>query len=62
MLASRRPDLPLLSGIIEKRQMGVKKLIRREIIDKIDFSKKEIAHIPLDERKDQDAKDITPGD
>ena len=36
--------------------------VRTVDIDKIDFSKKEIAHIPLDERKEQDAKDITPGD
>jgi len=33
----------------------------REIdLDKINFSKKEIVHIPLDEKKEQDIKDITP--
>lgn len=34
--------------------------VRMVDLDKIDFSKKEITHIPLDEKKEQDVKDITP--
>ncbi|UCF83276.1 MAG: choloylglycine hydrolase family protein [Desulfobacteraceae bacterium] len=34
--------------------------VRKVDLDKIDFSKKEIFHIPLDDKKEQDIKDITP--
>jgi len=34
--------------------------VRKVEIDKMNFSKKDIAHIPMDEKKEQDIKDITP--
>jgi len=34
--------------------------VRKVEIDRIDFSKTKITHIPLDEKKEQDIKDITP--
>jgi len=34
--------------------------VRKVELDRIDFSKKEIAYIPLDDKKKQDIKDITP--
>jgi choloylglycine hydrolase len=34
--------------------------VRKVEMDKIDFSKTEIVHIPLNEKKEQDIKDITP--
>ncbi|MBA7639659.1 Choloylglycine hydrolase [subsurface metagenome] len=34
--------------------------VRTVELDRIDFSKKEIVHIPLDDKKEQDVKDITP--
>lgn len=34
--------------------------VRKVEIDKINFSKTDIVHIPLDEKKEQDIKDITP--
>ena len=34
--------------------------VRKVELDRIDFSKKEIVHIPLDDKKEQDIKDITP--
>ncbi len=33
--------------------------VRKVTLNKIDFSKKEITHIPLDDKKEQDIKDIT---
>lgn len=34
--------------------------VRKVDMKRIDFSKKEITHIPLDEKREQDIKDITP--
>lgn len=34
--------------------------VRTVDLNKVDFSKKDIKHIPLDEKKEQDIKDITP--
>jgi hypothetical protein len=33
--------------------------VRQVTLNKIDFSGKEIAHIPLDDKKEQDIKDIS---